>query len=106
MGDSFSDRMDAQRVILKQINQIAWPREELFALSEDAIQRWLSVNRLGEDNKVVKLAREAGDALLFLANASQEQVSPEYSSRTFTVTAILERLRLAVTSAAPARTAD
>lgn len=93
MSDSFSDRMEAQRAILKQINQVTWPREELFALSEDAIQRWLSVNRLGEDYEVVKLAREAGDALLFLANASQEQVSPDYVSRSANVTAILERLR-------------
>lgn len=98
MSDSFSDRMDAQRAILKQINQVTWPREELFALSEDAIQRWLSVNRLGEDYEVVKLAREAGDALLFLANASQEQVSPEYVSRSANVTAILERLRTAMAS--------
>ena len=101
MHDSFSDRMDAQRAVLKQINQVAWPREELFALSEDAIQRWVSVNRLGNDNEVVKLAREAGDALLFLANASQEQIAPEYASRVSDVTAILERLRLVMTSAAP-----
>lgn len=98
MNDSFSDRMDAQRAILKQINQVTWPREELFALSEDAIQRWLSINRLGEDDEVVKLAREAGDALLFLANASQEQVSPEYVSRTANVAAILERLQATMTS--------
>ena len=80
MDDSFSDRMSAQRAILKQINKVAWPREELFALSEDAIQRWLSVNRLGEDDEVVKLAREAGEVLLFLANASQEQVSTSKNS--------------------------
>lgn len=98
MSDNFSDRMDAQRAILKQINQVTWPREELFALSEDAIQRWLSVNRLGEDYEIVKLAREAGDALLFLANASQEQVSPEYVSRTANVTAILDRISKAMAS--------
>jgi hypothetical protein len=98
MNDSFSDRMDAQRAILKQINQVSWPREELFALSEDAIQRWISVNRLGEEYEVVRLAREAGDALLFLANASQEQVSPEYASRTANVTAILERISNAMAS--------
>lgn len=98
MSDNFSDRMDAQRAILKQINQVTWPREELFALSEDAIQRWLSVNRLGEDYEIVELAREAGDALLFLANASQEQVSPEYVSRIANVTAILERISKAMAS--------
>lgn len=41
-------------------------------------------------------AREVGDALLFLANASQEQISPEYSSRSANITAIVPRLRAAV----------
>lgn len=96
MDDSFSNRMNAQRTILKEINQLVWPSEELFALSEVAIQRWASVNRLGPDNDVVRLAKEAGDALLFLANASQEQVSSEYASRSADVAAILPRLRLAL----------
>jgi hypothetical protein len=96
MGDSFANRMDAQRAILKEINRVAWPTEELFALSELAIQRWVSANRLALDDEVVKLAREAGDALLFLANASQEQVSPEYASRSANVAVILRRLRFAV----------
>ncbi len=88
--------MDAQRVILKEINRVPWPSEELYALSEAAIRRWASVNRLGPDDAVVRLAREAGDALLFLANASQEQVSPEYASRSANVAAILPRLKLAL----------
>jgi hypothetical protein len=96
MDDSFANRMDAQRAILKEINRVTWPTEELFALSEQAIQRWASANRLAPNDKVVKLAREAGDALLFLANVSQEQVSPEYASRSANVAAILVPLRLAV----------
>jgi hypothetical protein len=96
MDDTFVNRMDAQRAILKEINRVAWPAEELFALSELAIQRWVSANRLAADDEVVKLAREAGDLLLFLANASQEQVSPEYASRSANVAAILPPLRLAV----------
>jgi hypothetical protein len=98
MSDSFSDRMNVQRVILKQINQVKWPREELFSLSEDAIQRWMSVNRLGDDYEVARFAREAGDALLFLANASQEQVSSEYVSRSANVSVILERIRTTIAS--------
>ncbi|KAB2937053.1 MAG: hypothetical protein K8F92_16535 [Hyphomicrobium sp.] len=98
MNDDFADRMNAQRAILKQINEVAWPSEELFALSEDAIQRWASVNRLGMDDEVVRLAREAGDALLFLASASQEQVSPEYASHSTNVAAILARLRAKLAS--------
>lgn len=93
MIDSFFDRMEAQRAIIKQVNQIKWPHEELFALSEDAIQRWQSGNRLGKDDEVVKLVIEAGDALLFMANVSHEQVSPEYSCEAANVAAILERLR-------------
>jgi hypothetical protein len=98
MNDSFSNRMDAQRAILKEINKITWPSEELFALSEVAIQRWASVNRLGPNDAVVKIAREAGDALLFLANASQEQVSPQYASQSDNVAAIVPQLRLALAS--------
>ena len=93
MTNEFSDRMNAQRAILKQINGIPWPNEELFALSEDAIQRWTSVNYLKQDQEIVQLARAAGDALLFLANASQDQVSSEYSSRKSNITSIFERLR-------------
>ena len=98
MSDNFSDRMDAQRAILKQINQRAWPREELFSLSDGAIRRWISTNRLEPDDEVVRLVREAGDVLLFLANSSQEQVSPEYISRSLNVAEILERIRAAMDS--------
>ena len=104
MTDNFTDRMNAQRTILKEINQVAWPSEDLFALSEIAIQRWASVNRLGPNHEVVRLAKEAGDALLFLANASQEQISPEYASRSADVVAILPRLRMALGSIALAST--
>jgi hypothetical protein len=96
MDDSFANRMDAQRAILKEINQVLWPSEQLFALSEVAIQRWASVNRLGPDDEIVRIAMEAGEALLFLANASQEQISPEYASRSANVAAILPRLKLAL----------
>ena len=96
MSDSFANRMDAQRAILKEINLVRWPSEELFALSEAAIQRWVAANRLSASDELVKMAREAGDALLFLANASQEQVSPEYASRSANVVAILPRLQAEV----------
>lgn len=98
MTGSFTDRMEAQRTTLKLINQVDWPCEDLFALSESSIQRWLSVNRLGTDDEVVKLAREAGNALLFLANASQQQISSEYVSQSENMSAILKRLRAAILS--------
>lgn len=98
MSNDFSDRMNAQRAILKLVNQVEWPREELFALSADAIKRWLSVNRLGDDSEIIELVREAGDRLLFLANASQEQITMEYTYRTANVAAIHDRLRSLIES--------
>jgi hypothetical protein len=98
MKDSFSDRMEAQRAILKQINQVRWPQENLLSLSGDAIQRWVSANRLGDGNEIVKLAREAGNALLFLANSSQEQVSTEYQIRSAEMKTIYERLGIPISS--------
>jgi hypothetical protein len=96
MAADFADRVNAQRAILKQVNQIAWPHEALFAISKVAIQRWTSVNRLGEDSEIVKLVQEAGDALLFLANSSQQQISPEYAKRSINVSEVLENLRAAL----------
>ncbi|WP_127078871.1 hypothetical protein [Rhodomicrobium lacus] len=98
INDSFANRMDAQRAVLKEINRLIWPNEVLFALSEAAIQRWANANRLEPGDEVVKLARQAGEALLFLASSSQEQVSPEYASLSFNMTEILARLRLEVMS--------
>lgn len=106
MDNSFLNRLDAQRAVLKEINHVPWPSEELFALSEVAIQRWASVNRLGPDDTIVKLAREAGDALLFLSSASQEQISSEYASRSADVAAILPRLRVALAKRSKAGSAS
>lgn len=98
MDNSFANRMDAQRAILKEINRVSWPSEDLFALSEDAIQRWALANRLAVDDEFVTLAREAGNALLFLACASQEQVSPQYVVWSASVTEIFKRLRSKLSS--------
>ena len=73
----FLNRMNAQRAILQVVNSRRW-REELFGLSAQAIDRWVSSNNLGSDAEVVSLLRRASDHLSFLANKSQEQVSDEY----------------------------
>ena len=96
MKNEFNARMEAQREILREINQIDWSVEPLLSLSEPAITRWVITNRLGTDDSIVGLVRQAGDALLFLANRSQEQVSPEYESHTADVASILLVLRNAV----------
>ncbi|MCC0007704.1 MAG: hypothetical protein H6876_06215 [Hyphomicrobiaceae bacterium] len=102
MHDHFKDRMSAQRAILKTINQVRWPAEDLFALSQDAIERWAASNRLSKDDSIFALAREAGDALLFLANASQEQVSPQYETWSNNLSSILNQLSMEIDTRAAA----
>jgi hypothetical protein len=70
--------MAAQRHILQLINRRKWEREELFGLSSKAIERWVSVNRLEPESRLVKLVKTASSQLFFLANKSQEQVSEGY----------------------------
>ena len=79
--DDFSNRMQAQREFLKVINSRDWPREQLSALSSGAIQRWIIANRLDATDALVICVRGAGEALYFLANESQQQVSNEYRAR-------------------------
>lgn len=93
MPDSFVDRMEAQRAILKAINQKNWPREELFSLSEQAIQRWIEKNSIGKEESIAVLARRAAESLLFLANISQEQISEEYEYHSCQIDVILNDIR-------------
>jgi hypothetical protein len=82
-----------QREFLKIINAHAWASEPLFGLSQGAIDRWSSANRLMQSDRIVALVERAGDALYFLANKSQEQVSSEYQRASNDFTAIIEQAR-------------
>lgn len=74
----FNNRIAAQRQILQRINRIHWEKEELFGLSSKAIERWIFINRLDPDSRVVGLVKKASSKLFFLANKSQEQISDNY----------------------------
>lgn len=76
--NEFSNRISAQRNILKEVNERGWPQEDLHGLSAKALSRWESVNRLDVSAKLVKLLHVAASKLFFLANKSQEQISDEY----------------------------
>ena len=76
----FSNRITAQREILKIVNSRPWASEELFGLSTGAIGRWSSSNGLAPNCRLVELVRTAAGKLFFLANKSQEQVTVEYKS--------------------------
>lgn len=78
MLQEFNNRIAAQRMILRVVNGVQWECEELFGLSSKAIDRWVSVNRVDPDSKLVNLVKQAAAKLFFLGNKSQQQVSDEY----------------------------
>ncbi|WP_323601669.1 hypothetical protein [Pseudomonas putida] len=76
--NDFNNRIDAQRNILRIVNQGHWYVEELSGLSNKAIDRWMIANQIDAASRLAELIRLAGRALFFLANKSQEQVTGEY----------------------------
>jgi C4-dicarboxylate-specific signal transduction histidine kinase len=93
MNNSFNNRMDAQREFLKIVNSRRAEVEPLLALSSGAIDRWVAANRMAQEDNLVALVRKAGDALFFLANKSQEQVSMEYKQASGDFAALVEQAR-------------
>jgi hypothetical protein len=90
MLTDFSNRVQAQREMVKLVNSRAWPVEQLFALSEGAINRWRISNNLSQDSELVSIVIRAGEALGFLANESQQQISDEYKRRNLDFQGLLE----------------
>ena len=80
MKNTFTNRVTTQRMILKQINSHKWPQEQLFALTSDSINRWVSKNQLNYNESIVKIVRDISSVLLFASTSSQEQVSEHYKS--------------------------
>lgn len=100
MQHEFNNRIAAQRSILQIVNRKRWIEEDLFGLSSKAINRWVSINRLAENSKLVGLIRDASAKLFFLANRSQEQISPEYKAVSGEVAAICDAIRSEIDSIA------
>ncbi|HEY9876172.1 MAG TPA: hypothetical protein V6D12_22270 [Candidatus Obscuribacterales bacterium] len=76
--NEFNNRIAAQRQILQIVNRKRWKKEELLGLSSKAIERWVSVNQINPESRLVELIVTASGKLFFLANKSQEQISEEY----------------------------
>lgn len=76
--NDFNNRIAAQRQILQIVNRNRWKKEELLGLSSKAIERWVSVNQINPESRLVELIITASGKLFFLANKSQEQISEEY----------------------------
>jgi len=88
----FSNRIEAQRHVLQLVNRNKWKKEELFGLSSKAIERWISVNFVDPESRLVQLVKESAAKLFFLANKSQEQITDEYKAMSKEIAAIAKAL--------------
>jgi hypothetical protein len=89
----FNNRIAAQREVLLVVNSARW-REELYGMSSGALDRWVQVNKLDRNSRLVALLLEVASKLFFLANKSQEQVTAEYRLRSTEVSALTDDIRL------------
>jgi hypothetical protein len=80
MTNEFNDRIAAQRSILRAVNSVSWGAEPLLGLSQGAIDRWTTMNRIEAHSALADLVAAASSKLFFLANQSQDQVSEQYQS--------------------------
>ena len=92
--NEFSNRIEAQRHVLQLVNQNKWGKEELFGLSSKAIERWISVNLIDPESRLVRLVKESAAKLFFLANKSQEQVADEYIAMSNEVASIAKAIEM------------
>ena len=91
MGE-FSSRIESQRQILKAVNSRPWAREQLFALSRSAIQRWASVNNIDTSSHLARLLSSASAQIFVMANHSEDQIAGAYALSKERVNAIAVRV--------------
>jgi hypothetical protein len=88
----FNDRMAVHRQIVQAVNRKFNLSEELFSLSSNAIERWLSSNFVDRNSEIVRLLYQASSKLFFLAAKSQEQVSDDYRVLSYEVESLLKSI--------------
>lgn len=73
-----SNRIGAQRHIVKLVNQKHWKSEQLFALSDSSIKRWALANGIDAETRLVKLLHSASATFFTMANHSDDPIAGEY----------------------------
>ena len=89
----FSSRVDAQRQILRVVNDKPWKSEQLFALNTKAIQRWTSANHIDASTRLVKLLDAASAQIFVMANHSDDPIAGTYVLTRERVAAIESQIR-------------
>lgn len=91
--NEFNNRIDAQRAVLEIINGSDYSNEELFGLSQKAIDRWVVKNDLDSNSEIIKLVENIAGKLFFLANKSQQQVTEDYKAKSIEISILTSQLR-------------
>lgn len=91
--NEFNNRIEAQRAVLEIINTSNYSNEELFGLSNKAINRWVSANELDINSEIVKIVKNIAGKLFFLANKSQQQVTEDYKTKSKEISHLTSELR-------------
>ena len=94
--NEFNNRIAAQRKILQIVNRRILAKEELFGLSSKAIERWVMINQLESESRLVCLIRSASEKLFFLANKSQEQITDDYKTISSEISAISKEINMEI----------
>jgi hypothetical protein len=76
--EEFSSRVEAQRQLVQAVNTRNWSREQLFALTEKAIQRWSTANMIDPTTPLVQLLRAASLQVFIMANHSDDPIAGSY----------------------------
>lgn len=89
----FKNRIKLQRKTLQVVNSSKIYKESLLSLSNSAINRWATKNRIGDEDKTISIIKIISKKLFFLANKSQEQITEDYSNKTDEIEGLLEQLK-------------
>jgi len=76
--NEFNNRVDAQRQLLKIVNDRVKGKEELFSMSQKGIARWTAVNGIDTSSRLVQLLDSASRRIFVMANLSDDPIASEY----------------------------
>ena len=92
----FSSRVEAQRRLLKIVNDYSWSGEPLIALNEGAIDRWAITNKLDSSSRFLSLLRDASSRIFVMANNSDDPICGAYRISSIELLEIGNKLSVAL----------
>ena len=76
--EEFSSRVEIQRHLVQAVNSRPWKQEQLFSLTDKAIQRWSIANGINPQRSLVQLLKSASSEVFVMANHSDDPIAGAY----------------------------